>query len=93
MKNILSEQSNSTTVVVKHADPEATKKLKKAIVDLKPALESCSLTKCKRIFETLEKIIFSQEQDTLLQKLHNQIDDYDFTAAEQTLHRLEQTLK
>ena len=93
MKNILSEQSNSTTVVVKHADPEAAKKLKQAIADFKPALESCSLTKCKRIFETLEKIIFSREQDTLLQKLHNQIDDYDFTAAEETLRRLEETLK
>ena len=93
MKNILSEQSNSTTVVVKHVDPEATKKLKNAIEDLKPALESCSLTKCKRIFETLEKIIFSRELDTFLQKLHNQIDDYDFTAAEETLRRLEETLK
>ena len=93
MKNILSEQSNSTTAVVKHVDPEASKKLTQAIWDLKPAVESCSLTKCKRIFETLEKIIFSPEQDALLQKLHNQIDDYDFTAAEETLRRLEETLK
>ncbi len=93
MKNILSEQSNSTTAVVKHVDPEASKKLTQAIWDLKPAVESCSLTKCKRIFETLEKIIFSPEQDALLQKLHNQIDDYDFTAAEETIRHLEETLK
>ena len=36
--------------------------------------------------------MFSQEQETLLQKLHNQIDDYDFSAAEETLKRLEKTL-
>jgi hypothetical protein len=93
MKNILSEQSNSTATVVKHVDPEAAQKLTQAIADLKPAVESCSLTKCKRIFETLEKIIFSPEQDALLQKLHNQIDDYDFTAAEETIRHLEETLK
>ena len=92
MQNIASEQSNST-VVIKHVDPEASKKLTQAIADLKPAIESCSLTTCKRVFESLEEIMFSQEQDALLQKLHNQIDDYDFTAAEGTLKRLEETIE
>ena len=91
MQNIASEQTNSA-VVIKHVDPEASSKLAQAIEDIRPAVESCSLTACKRILETLEEIMFSQEQDALLQKLHNQIDDYDFTAAEETLKRLEETL-
>ena len=91
MQNILSEQSNAA-VVIKRVDPEAANKLAKAIEGLKPAVESCSLTTCKRILETLDEIMFAQEQETLLQKLHNQIDDYDFTEAEETLKRLEETL-
>ncbi|SIO04929.1 response regulator [Fibrobacter sp. UWB11] len=91
MQNIASEQSNSA-VVIKHVDPEASSKLAKAIEELRPAIESCSLTTCKCIFESLDEIMFTQEQDTLLQKLHNQIDDYDFTTAETTLKRLEETL-
>ena len=92
LQNIASEQSNSA-VVIKHIDPEASSKLAQAIAELKPAVESCSLTTCKRVLETLEEIMFPQEQDTLLQKLHNQIDDYDFSAAEETLKRLEETIK
>ena len=91
MQNIVSEQSNAA-VVIKRVDPEAANKLAKAIEDLKPAVESCSLTTCKRILETLDEIMFAQEQETLLQKLHNQIDDYDFSAAEETLKRIEETL-
>lgn len=91
MQNILSEQSNAA-VVIKRVDPEAVNKLAKAIEGLKPAVESCSLTTCKRILETLDEIMFPQEQESLLQKLHNQIDDYDFTEAEETLKRLEETL-
>jgi hypothetical protein len=37
--------------------------------------------------------MFSQEQESLLQNLHNHIDDYDFTAAEASLKSLEETLK
>ena len=91
MQNILSEQSNAA-VVIKRVDPEAANKLAKAIEGLKPAVESCSLTTCKRILETLDEIMFPQEQESLLQKLNNQIDDYDFTEAEETLKRLEETL-
>ena len=92
MQNIASEQSNAS-VIIKHVDPEAISKLTHAVEELKPAVESCSLTACKRILDTLDKIMFSQEQETILQKLHNQIDDYDFTAAEASLKSLEETLK
>ena len=92
MQNIASEQSNAA-VVIKHIDPEANEKLKQAIEELKPAVESCSSTLCKRILESLEEIMFSQEQETILQKLHNQVDDYDFTEAEASLKNLEETLE
>ena len=91
MQNIATEQSNES-VVIKHVDPDASAKLKHAIEELKPAIESCSLTACKRILESLDEIMFMQEQESILQKLHNQIDDYDFTAAETTLKLLEETL-
>lgn len=91
MQNIAAEQSSSA-VVIKHVDPEAANKLKQAIEELRPAIESCSLTACKRILESLYEILFTQEQEEILQKLHSQIDDYDFTAAEETLKSLEETL-
>ena len=92
LQNIASEQSNAA-VVIKHVDPEAISKLTQAIEELKPTVESCSLTACKRILDTLDEIMFSQEQETLLQKLRNQIDDYDFTEAESSLKSLEETIK
>ncbi len=92
LQNIAAEQSNAA-VIIKHVDSEAISKLTQAIEELKPAVESCSLTACKRILDSLDEIMFSQEQESLLQKLHNQIDDYDFTAAEASLKSLEETLK
>ena len=92
MQNIASEQSNAS-VIIKHIDPEATNKLKQAIADLKPAIESCSSTLCKRILDSLEKIMFTQKQEKILQKLHNQIEDYDFTEADASVKRLEKTLE
>ncbi len=92
MQNIASEQANAA-VIIKHIDPEATNKLKKAIEELKPAIESCSSTLCKRILDSLEKIMFTQEQEKILQKLHNQVEDYDFTEAAVSLKRLEETLE
>ncbi len=91
LQNIASEQSN-VSVVIKHVDPEAISKLTQALEELKPAVESCSLTACKRILDTLDEIMFSQEQETLLQKLRNQIDDYDFSEAESSLKSLEESL-
>ncbi|MBR4444388.1 MAG: hypothetical protein IKS37_00635, partial [Solobacterium sp.] len=44
-------------------DPEAANKLEKAIAELKPAIESCSSTLCKRILDSLEKIMFTQEHE------------------------------
>ena len=91
MQNIASEESNAS-VIIKHIDPEAVDKLKQAIADLKPAIESCSSTLCKRILDSLEKIMFTQEQERILQKLHNQIEDYDFTEAEASVKNLEKTI-
>ena len=91
MQNIASEQSNAA-VVIKRIDPDAKNKLSKAIEELRPAIESCSSTLCKRILESLEEIMFSQEQETILQKLHEQVDNYDFTEAEESLRNLEETL-
>ena len=91
LQNIASEQSNAA-VIIKHVDPEAISKLTQALEELKPAVESCSLTASKRILDSLDEIMFSQEQESLLQKLRNQIDDYDFSAAEETLKSLEETL-
>ena len=91
MQNIASEQINAA-IVIKHVDPEATEKLSKAIAELKPAIDSCSSTLCKRILESLEEIMFTQEQENILQKLHNQVDDYDFAEAETSLKKLEETI-
>ena len=92
MQNIAEEQANAA-VIIKHIDPEATKKLEAAIEELKPAIESCSSTLCKRILDSLEEIMFTQEQEKILQKLHNQVEDYDFTEAAASLKRLEETLE
>ena len=92
MQDIASELS-STTEVVKHDDPKALSKLKQAIDDLKPAIESCSSTICKRVLDSLDEIMFSTEQENLLQKLHEQIDNYDFTEAEASVRKLEESLE
>ena len=91
LQNIASEQSNAA-VIIKHVDPEAISKLTQALEELKPAVESCSLTASKRILDSLDEIMFSQEQESLLQKLRNQIDDYDFSEAESSLKSLEESL-
>ena len=92
MQNIATEQANAA-VIIKHIDPEASDKLMKAIEELKPAVDACSSTLCKRILDSLEEIMFTQEQEKILQKLHNQIEDYDFTNAAASLKRLEDTLE
>ena len=92
MQNIAEEQANAA-VIIKHIDPEASDKLMKAIEELKPAVDACSSTLCKRILDSLEEIMFTQEQEKILQKLHNQIEDYDFTEAAASLKRLEDTLE
>ena len=78
--------------VEKKEDPEAMNKLKKAIEDLKVALDSCSSTQCKRILDTLEGIAFAKDVDALLQKIVNQVDDYEFSEAAETLAELEKSV-
>ncbi len=76
----------------KKEDPQAVEKLKNAIADLKGALDSCSSTQCKRILDTLEGIAFAKDVDALLQKIVNQVDDYEFSEAAETLAELEKSV-
>ena len=78
--------------VQKKEDPQAVEKLKNAIADLKGALDSCSSTQCKRILDTLEGIAFAKDVDALLQKIVNQVDDYEFSEATETLAELEKSV-
>jgi CheY-like chemotaxis protein len=78
--------------VQKKEDPQALEKLKKAIADLKGALDSCSSTQCKRILDTMEGIAFAKDVDALLQKIVNQVDDYEFSEAAETLAELEKSV-
>lgn len=84
--------TEQTQSVQKKEDPQALEKLKKAIADLKGALDSCSSTQCKRILDTLEGIAFAKDVDVLLQKIVNQVDDYEFSEAAETLAELEKSV-
>jgi PAS domain S-box-containing protein len=84
--------TEQTQPVQKKEDPQALEKLKNAIAGLKGALDSCSSTQCKRILDTLEGIAFAKDVDALLQKIVNQVDDYEFSEAAETLAELEKTV-
>lgn len=84
--------TEQTQPVQKKEDPHALEKLKNAIADLKGALDSCSSTQCKRILDTLEGIAFAKDVDALLQKIVNQVDDYEFSEAAETLAELEKSV-
>ena len=84
--------TEQTQPVQKKEDPQAVEKLKNAIADLKGALDSCSSTQCKRILDTLEGIVFAKDVDALLQKIVNQVDDYEFSEATETLAELEKSV-
>lgn len=84
--------TEQTQSVQKKEDPQALEKLKKAIADLKGALDSCSSTQCKRILDSLEGIAFAKDVDALLQKIVNQVDDYEFSEAAETLAELEKSV-
>lgn len=86
LENIAAEQNET---VQKHEDPEAAKKLKAALVELKDAVDTCSSTQCKRILETVEGIVYDDRTSELLQKLVNQVDDYEFSEAAETVKELE----
>ena len=76
----------------KTADPRANEKLKAALENLKVHVDACSATMCKRDLEPIKDIAFTSAQETLLKKLKNQIGDYDFTEAGETIKELEKTL-
>ena len=89
LNGIASEQS---THIEKKSDPQANEKLKQAVADLHAAVESCSATQCKRIIDGLERISFAKNQEDLINQLKDQVDDYDFAAAENTIKEIEKTL-
>lgn len=89
---VLSGIAQENKVVEKQVDPEAQGKLKTAVTELKDALDSCSSTHCKRILDEIENIAFLPEQERLLRKLKEQVEDYDFTEASETLEALEKIL-
>ena len=88
LKDIATEQSAPAQ---KTADPHAVEKLKAALEELKPAVDSCSSTQCKRILESVENIAFDNQVNDLISKLVNQIDDYEFSEAEDTIKEIEKT--
>lgn len=87
--NIAAKQN--ATVQKKH-DPNAMVKLDKAIIDLKEAVESCSTTLCKSVFDDLNEITFDETIDALLQKIKSLVEDYDFSEANDAISKLEQEL-
>ena len=89
LTDIASEQNAS---VQKTHDPEANKKLAEAIKELKDAVDTCSSTQCKRILDGIESIAFEPNQEVLLHKLKELLDDYDFSEASEILESLEKTL-
>ena len=76
----------------KQVDPQAMAKLKTAVSELRAALDSCSSTQCKRILGSVEKLFFENDIESLLQKIVNQVDDYEFTEAAETLDTLEKKI-
>ena len=54
-------------------------------------MDSCSSTQCKRILESVENIAFNEHVNDLISKLVNQIDDYEFSEAEDTIKEIEKT--
>ena len=89
LSDIVSEQN---TPVQKTQDPEAEKKLADAVRDLKEAVDTCSSTRCKRILDGIENIAFEPNQEVLLHKLKELLEDYDFSEASEILESLEKTL-
>ena len=89
LSDIVSEQN---APVQKTQDPEANKKLTEAVKALKDAVDTCSSTQCKRILDGIENIAFEPNQEVLLHKLKELLDDYDFSEASEILETLEKTL-
>ena len=89
LTDIASEQN---TTVQKSHDPEAAQKLSAAVKALKDAVDTCSSTQCKRILDGIENIAFEPNQEVLLHKLKELLDDYDFSEASEILESLEKTL-
>lgn len=89
---VLSSIASEQVVVAKKKDPQAKEKLQKLVDELKEALDICSATRCKRCLDEVEGIAFENNQDVLIGKLKELVDDYDFSEASEVLESLEKTL-
>ena len=89
LNNIVTEQNEP---VRKVDDPEAAQKLREALADLKGAVDNCSTTQCKRILESIDGIAFEKNQEVLLRKLKELLENYDFSEAAEILESIEKTM-
>jgi HPt (histidine-containing phosphotransfer) domain-containing protein len=89
LNDIVTEQNEPAQKI---EDPEAANKLRRAVNELKDAVDTCSTTQCKRILDSVEDIAFEKNQEVLLRKLKELIDDYDFSEAAEIIESLENTL-
>ena len=89
LNDIVTEQNEPAQKI---EDPEAANKLRRAVNELKDAVDTCSSTQCKRILDSVEDIAFEKNQEVLLRKLKELIDDYDFSEAAEIIESLEKTL-
>ncbi len=87
----LADAATPSEDVTKQKDPLAQEKLRKAASELGEALDTCSSTQCKRIMDEIDGIAFNGDQEILLRKLKEQVDDYDFAEAGETLAALNKT--
>jgi HPt (histidine-containing phosphotransfer) domain-containing protein len=90
LTDIASEKEEDSTP--KKVDPEANNKLKAALESLKVNVDACSATLCKKDLEGIDGIAFSPEQEKSLRKLREQVSNYDFAEAAETIKALEKTL-
>ena len=90
LTDIASDKEEDSTP--KKVDPEANKKLKTALESLKVNVDACSATLCKKDLENIDGIAFSPEQEKALRKLREQVSNYDFAEAAETIKTLEKTL-
>lgn len=89
---VLSGFASEQVATPKKKDPLAKEKLQKFVAELKEALDICSATRCKRCLDEVEGISFENNQDVLIGKLKELVDDYDFSEAAEVLESLEKTL-
>ncbi len=89
---ILTEQEAkvSSSNVSKIDSPEAILKLQKMLPKLSKDLNDCSSTRCRLNLESVSEYYYPKEIAQLLQKIWNDVDNYDFAEAENSVKILEE---